>query len=164
MSTATNWFFNFIVGLVTPYLQDVIEWRLYPMHGFFCVCSFIVVYFCESRSFSARIPNLTSCKSIPRNDGCAARRNGRRIRRGYGQNEFPVIIFADPPPGPDELQEFYENQDSEQASLVGSAHSRRSATRRLPNPPFLQVAREWFSSIVGKRRDRSAYEPIRGDE
>src|ERR1700753_243384 len=96
LSTATNWFFNFIVGLVTPYLQDVIEWRLYPMHGFFCVCSFIVVYFCESRSFSARIPHLTSCKSIPRNDGCAAGRNGRRIRRGYGQNEFPVFIFADP--------------------------------------------------------------------
>lgn len=27
---------------MTPYLQEVIEWRLYPMHGFFCACSFIV--------------------------------------------------------------------------------------------------------------------------
>lgn len=26
----------------TPWLQEVIKWRLYPMHGFFCVCSFIV--------------------------------------------------------------------------------------------------------------------------
>lgn len=50
LSTATNWFFNFIVGLVTPYLQEVIEWRLYPMHGFFCVCSFVVVYFCKYQS------------------------------------------------------------------------------------------------------------------
>ncbi|KAF8269317.1 general substrate transporter [Lactarius quietus] len=45
ISTATNWAFNFLVGEVTPYLQEVITWRLYPMHGFFCVCSFILVYF-----------------------------------------------------------------------------------------------------------------------
>ncbi|KAF8912971.1 hypothetical protein CPB84DRAFT_1811952 [Gymnopilus junonius] len=29
---------------ITPYLQDIIEWRLYPMHGFFCICSFVLVY------------------------------------------------------------------------------------------------------------------------
>ncbi|KEP53024.1 putative MFS monosaccharide transporter [Rhizoctonia solani 123E] len=45
MSTATNWLFNWIVGQVTPTLQEVIEWRLYPMHAFFCCCSFILVYF-----------------------------------------------------------------------------------------------------------------------
>ncbi|KAI0001912.1 general substrate transporter [Russula vinacea] len=44
LSTATNWAFNFLVGEVTPYLQEVIAWKLYPMHGFFCVCSFILVY------------------------------------------------------------------------------------------------------------------------
>ncbi|KAI9445090.1 general substrate transporter [Lactarius indigo] len=44
LSTATNWAFNFLVGEITPYLQEVITWRLYPMHGFFCVCSFILVY------------------------------------------------------------------------------------------------------------------------
>lgn len=45
LSTATNWFFNFIVGELTPYLQEVMKWRLYPMHGFFCACSFVLVYF-----------------------------------------------------------------------------------------------------------------------
>ncbi|TFK36820.1 general substrate transporter [Crucibulum laeve] len=45
ISTATNWAFNWLVGEVTPYLQEMIEWRLYPMHGFFCTCSFILVYF-----------------------------------------------------------------------------------------------------------------------
>ncbi|KAG2150113.1 general substrate transporter [Suillus cothurnatus] len=45
ISTATNWAFNFLVGETTPYLQDVITWRLYPMHGFYCACSFILVYF-----------------------------------------------------------------------------------------------------------------------
>ncbi len=47
LSTATNWAFNWIVGEMTPYLQERIEWRLYPMHGFFCVCSFVLVYFRE---------------------------------------------------------------------------------------------------------------------
>ncbi|KAG7445625.1 general substrate transporter [Guyanagaster necrorhizus] len=45
LSTATNWAFNTLVGEITPYLQEVIEWRLYFMHGFFCACSFILVYF-----------------------------------------------------------------------------------------------------------------------
>lgn len=42
LSTATNWAFNFVVGETTPYLQELIEWRLYPMHGFFCACSFVL--------------------------------------------------------------------------------------------------------------------------
>ena len=42
LSTATNWAFNFLVGEMTPLLQEVIQWRLYPMHGFFCACSFVV--------------------------------------------------------------------------------------------------------------------------
>ncbi|KAI0067795.1 general substrate transporter [Artomyces pyxidatus] len=45
LSTATNWAFNFLVGMATPVLQEVISWRLYPMHGFFCACSFVLVYF-----------------------------------------------------------------------------------------------------------------------
>ncbi|KAH8120440.1 general substrate transporter [Phellopilus nigrolimitatus] len=45
LSTATNWAFNFLVGEMTPFLQMTIKWRLYPLHGFFCTCSFILVYF-----------------------------------------------------------------------------------------------------------------------
>ncbi|KAL6310034.1 general substrate transporter [Sparassis latifolia] len=45
ISTATNWAFNFLVGETTPWLQEQIAWRLYPMHGFFCACSFVLVYF-----------------------------------------------------------------------------------------------------------------------
>ena len=65
---------------------------------------------------------------------------------------------------PGDLQEFYENQESEQVSLVGNISYRRSATRRPPSPSFLQLAREWFNSVANKSRDRSAYEPLRGDE
>ena len=56
LSTASNWFFNFVVGEATPVLQELIEWRLYPMHGFFCVCSFVLVYFSQSRPSPIPIP------------------------------------------------------------------------------------------------------------
>jgi sugar porter (SP) family MFS transporter len=45
LSTASNWAFNFIVGEMTPVLQEVITWRLYLVHAFFCACSFVCVYF-----------------------------------------------------------------------------------------------------------------------
>ena len=45
LSTATNWAFNWLVGEITPVLQDVIKWRLYLMHAFFCAVSVVVVYF-----------------------------------------------------------------------------------------------------------------------
>ena len=96
LSTATNWLFNFIVGLVTPYLQEVIEWRLYPIHGFFCVCSFIVVYLCKRRFLSTEVPDLISRKSVPRDDGCATRRDGRSVWRGCSPTYSPDFAFADP--------------------------------------------------------------------
>jgi len=45
LSTATNWLFNFIVGVVTPSLQELIGFRLYLIHAFFCANSLLLVYF-----------------------------------------------------------------------------------------------------------------------
>lgn len=42
LSTATNWAFNWLVGEVTPILQEAITWRLYLVHAFFCACSFVL--------------------------------------------------------------------------------------------------------------------------
>jgi len=42
LSTATNWAFNWLVGEMTPILQEVIKWRLYLLHAFFCAVSFVV--------------------------------------------------------------------------------------------------------------------------
>lgn len=44
MSTATNWLFNFLIGLITPSLKDAISFRLYPLHALFCSISFVAVY------------------------------------------------------------------------------------------------------------------------
>lgn len=42
LSTASNWAFNWLVGEITPVLQESIKWRLYLMHAFFCACSFVL--------------------------------------------------------------------------------------------------------------------------
>lgn len=51
LSTATNWAFNWLVGEMTPILQEVIGWRLYLVHAFFCCVSFVV-----GKSLSAPSP------------------------------------------------------------------------------------------------------------
>lgn len=42
LSTAANWAFNWLVGEMTPILQEAIKWRLYLLHAFFCAVSFVV--------------------------------------------------------------------------------------------------------------------------
>lgn len=42
LSTATNWAFNWLVGEMTPILQEKIHWRLYLIHAFFCAVSFVI--------------------------------------------------------------------------------------------------------------------------
>lgn len=42
LSTASNWAFNWLVGEMTPVLQEVIKWRLYLLHAFFCAVSFVL--------------------------------------------------------------------------------------------------------------------------
>ena len=42
LSTAANWAFNWLVGEMTPILQEAIQWRLYLVHAFFCAVSFVV--------------------------------------------------------------------------------------------------------------------------
>ncbi|ODQ79587.1 hypothetical protein BABINDRAFT_161972 [Babjeviella inositovora NRRL Y-12698] len=51
LSTACNWLFNFIVGQMTPILQETISWRLYLIPGVCCLVSAVVVfrYFPETK-------------------------------------------------------------------------------------------------------------------
>ncbi|KAH3679751.1 hypothetical protein WICPIJ_008545 [Wickerhamomyces pijperi] len=45
LSTASNWFFNWLVGEMTPILQELITYRLYLIHSTSCFISFFVVYY-----------------------------------------------------------------------------------------------------------------------
>ncbi|KXJ96966.1 and other transporter-domain-containing protein [Microdochium bolleyi] len=60
LSTASNWAFNWLVGEMTPILQDLIGWRLYLLHAFFCVVSFVVVYFIYPETCGVRLEDMDS--------------------------------------------------------------------------------------------------------
>jgi MFS family permease len=58
LSTATNWAFNWLVGGMTPVLQEWIAWRLYLVHAFFCASSFVVVYFIYPETCGVRLEDM----------------------------------------------------------------------------------------------------------
>lgn len=58
LSTATNWAFNWLVGELTPVLQEIITWRLYLVHAFFCATSFVVVYFIYPETAGIRLEDM----------------------------------------------------------------------------------------------------------
>ncbi|KAF2861171.1 hypothetical protein K470DRAFT_281654 [Piedraia hortae CBS 480.64] len=60
LSTAANWAFNWLVGELTPILQDAIKWRLYLVHAFFCAVSFVVVWFVYPETANVRLEDMNS--------------------------------------------------------------------------------------------------------
>ncbi|KAK4667392.1 Ribulose bisphosphate carboxylase large chain [Podospora pseudopauciseta] len=58
LSTATNWACNWLVGQMTPILQDWIHWRLYLVHAFWCAVSFVVVYFIYPETRGVRLEDM----------------------------------------------------------------------------------------------------------
>lgn len=58
LSTATNWAFNWFVGETTPVFQELIHWRLYLVHAFWCAVSFVVVYFLYPETCGVRLEDM----------------------------------------------------------------------------------------------------------
>ena len=88
LSTATNWFFNWVVGELTPILQKWITWRLYLVHAFFCAVSFVL----GKASLSSIFTVLTCVCSIlylPRNRQPPPRRHGSTLWRRHNRNANP---------------------------------------------------------------------------
>lgn len=59
-STATNWLFNWLVGIMTPILQEKISWRLYLIHATSCFTSFAVVYKIYPETAGLRLEDMDS--------------------------------------------------------------------------------------------------------
>lgn len=80
LSTATNWACNWLVGQMTPILKDLIQWRLYLIHAFFCVLSFVIGRIPHRRSSmtlnSLGCANITfSLLHLPRDMWCSPGRH-----------------------------------------------------------------------------------------
>lgn len=83
LSTASNWAFNWLVGEVTPVLQEAIKWRLYLVHAFFCACSFVVGKYFPAPSKSLHTHQYISLFPIPRNKWRSVGRYEHTIWRCY---------------------------------------------------------------------------------
>ncbi|KAG8526221.1 uncharacterized protein KY384_000214 [Bacidia gigantensis] len=66
LSTAANWACNWLVGEMTPILQEWIKWRLYLVHAFFCAASFVLgkliprsVYFIYPETANVRLEDMS---------------------------------------------------------------------------------------------------------
>lgn len=60
LATAANWAFNWLVGEVTPVLQESIQWRLYLIHASSCALSFVIVYFFYPETKGVHLEDMDS--------------------------------------------------------------------------------------------------------
>lgn len=84
LSTASNWAFNFLVGIMTPILQELIHWRLYLIHAFFCAVSFVVGKYIDPRCRLGDDRALTLPSSVllvPRDKRCPSGGHGPTLWR-----------------------------------------------------------------------------------
>ncbi|KAJ7169771.1 general substrate transporter [Mycena filopes] len=142
LSTATNWLFNFWVGATTPIFQELIEWRLYPMHGFFCICSFVLVYFCTSfRDLVTGI--LMPFVVYPET-------------KGVPLEEMDAVF------GEDERDERMDNESltSERASLVAR---RLPSNHRTTSSRSQGGGRSWLR-LFQRESSGPSYQPVANDE
>jgi len=99
LSTATNWFANFIVGEGTPVLQDWIAWRLYPMHAFFCACSFVLVFFMYPETAGVPLEDMGRLFNDEDEDETSSLVNASVVLR-RDEIEVPVLKDGDEESGP----------------------------------------------------------------
>lgn len=59
-STATNWLFNWLVGIMTPVLQEKIHWRMYLIHTVSCYLSFWCVLKVYPETAGLRLEDMDS--------------------------------------------------------------------------------------------------------
>jgi MFS family permease len=81
LSTATNWACNWLVGEMTPILQQWIKWRLYLVHAFACACSFVVVYFCYPETKGVMLEDMVRFFTVPPSFSQPTDGSGLRVRR-----------------------------------------------------------------------------------
>ncbi|KFA49623.1 hypothetical protein S40293_06627 [Stachybotrys chartarum IBT 40293] len=139
LSTATNWACNWLVGEMTPILQEWIKWRLYLVHAFFCVASFVIVYFVYPETCGVRLEDMDSLfgdastvmgtPSI-RDETGSLMRAGSPIgsARGFGPNSGIPNLSLDP-----------DEDDDNKSQIQTSGGEDRSVGT-------------WLSRVVGRGR------------
>ncbi|KAK8850652.1 hypothetical protein IAR55_004571 [Kwoniella newhampshirensis] len=146
LSTATNWLSNWWVGVTTPIFQELIGWRLYPMHAFFCCLSFVLVYFLYPETRGVPLEEMDALfgdEPIDDDDGegdddedddsGASETSslvGNSRRRGSDSSTLPLSRKPSPLPGQGRPGFFGKIADSVDG-LFGGSRARRNSLRGL---------------------------------
>ncbi|KAF2672043.1 hypothetical protein BT63DRAFT_186561 [Microthyrium microscopicum] len=162
LSTATNWAFNWLVGELTPILQEWIQWRLYLLHAFFCAVSFVVVWFIYPETANVRLEDMnslfgdaTSVMPTPETLAEAESLFGSQrspvpsLNIGAGQSGITADhaipgLDIDPP-----------GQVSNDAINRGSATVRPAVDRTHSSGSRQEGLGGWISNMVGRNRGNS---------
>ncbi|PWY96868.1 hypothetical protein BCV70DRAFT_109387 [Testicularia cyperi] len=171
LSTGCNWLFNYLVGLSTPVLQDLIKWRLYPMHAFFCACSFLVVYFGYPETAGVPLEEIGALFgdeiTVPQDDDDEDEEgDGNRADEERAQEFTPRPIRRSISSHP--------RMQSEEERAARAAAARVAAEERRAAQSFFGLGGGGPLSFVGRlfgRKqesqstvDRGLYEEVRRDE
>ncbi|AQZ17373.1 YDL199C [Zygosaccharomyces parabailii] len=132
-STATNWLCNWLVGIMTPILEEKITWGLYLLHATSCFSSFVAVYkiYPETAGvrledmdtiFNDKLPNFGISKS-----GSDANNTGAKSEITTAKNNAD----SDPFKSPDDEVNFKSNQST--MSRTTAASSLQACTIETPS-------------------------------
>lgn len=122
-STATNWLCNWLVGIMTPILEEKITWGLYLIHATSCFSSFVAVYkiYPETAGvrledmdtiFNDKLPNFGISKS-----GSDANKTGAESEMTTAKNNAD----SDPFKSPDDEVNFKSNQSTMSRTTAASS-------------------------------------------
>lgn len=144
LSTATNWAFNFVVGETTPYLQEVITWRVYFMHAFFCACSFILVYFLYPETKGVALEEMDAVFGEASDD----------IHLGGAREERAAFLTAYPPPAP--AATHMRTTSRTEGGWLGGLFSRNGSRKELAYEPLADEESGALAGEEGPPRYRDA--------
>lgn len=175
LATASNWAFNWLVGQVTPVLQEQIGWRLYLIHAFSCLCSFVVVYFVYPETAGVQLEDMDSLfgdKSI----SSTLSAHGPDTQSLLSHEE-PIMP---PMPGPSTLQPSaaaIARKRSNSQNTYGESPTRAGGYARLgtnsdgpiAEPEVAQSGTSIWSRIMGRRGSGGSgssgpYAPLRDED
>ncbi|KAL2265432.1 hypothetical protein VTJ83DRAFT_6532 [Remersonia thermophila] len=149
LSTATNWAFNWLVGEMTPILQQWITWRLYLVHAFWCAVSFVVVYFLYPETRGVRLEDmdvLFGDSTHPR--GTPGDSASTPALRAESDALLPPATPASPLDG----------------HVGGSGRRGGVRDRFLGSSRSAAASAEgqqgWFSRVLGRKRGGEGYAPV----
>lgn len=139
LSTATNWFFNFIVGEGTPVLQELIGWRLYTMHAFFCACSLILVYFLYPETMGIPLEEMDAI---------------------FGEDPLSDDEDDDDE-GTSETATLVRRDSTSRRSYTSPERAGPRSPDSKDASPSISGSRGWIASLTGAGRSQTAYKPVR---